>query len=170
MNFYNGITSFLTLVSIMLITACDTKESVFDLEKERQEILRIQQLQRSYHFNKDSVAFAESQAADMISVNRGSVSYPTREENIQRYNNYFSSVEFIKWDDTSEPVIRFSPDGKLAYSIVEKEVVLEHEDDGKTIESTTNYAWVAIYRKGDGGWKIECVASTNKPTSSRELP
>ncbi len=169
MKFYNRIMPFTILVSVILLTACDDGKEALDLEKERQEILRIQELQRSYHFNKDSVSFAESQAADMISVNRGDVSYPTREENIRRYNNYFSSVEFIKWDDSSEPVIRFSPDGKLAYSIVQKEVVLEYEEDGKSVESTTNYSWVAIYRKGDNGWKIECVASTNQPTTTREL-
>ena len=102
-------------------------------------------------------------SADFISVNGGIVSRPTYEENLQRFGDYFDSVEFIKWDDLSDPVIRFSEDGSLAYTIVDKEVILQYgTEEGIMLKDTTHFAWTAIYRRGEDGWKIESVASTNE--------
>ena len=37
------------------------------------------------------------------------------------------------------------------------------DEEGQEIKGTTNYAWVAIYKKYDEEWKIDCIASTNQP-------
>ena len=85
-------------------------------------------------------------------------------ETISRYHGYFSSVEFLKWDDVSKPIIKFSNDGRMAYTIVDKIVAVAHKDEiGNTIEGKTHFAWIAIYKKYDNQWKIDCVTSTNKP-------
>lgn len=87
----------------------------------------------------------------------------TKNENEKRIEKYFSSVNFIKWDDVAEPLIRFSSDGLMAYAIVQKQVVLSYPDSmGKSFVDTTNYAWISIYRKEKGQWKIETNISTNK--------
>ena len=79
------------------------------------------------------------------------------EQNKKRIEPYFSSVEFIKWDDVAEPVIRFSDDGTLAYAIIQKQVIVSYPDSaGKKFIDTTNYAWASIYRKQKGEWKVEC--------------
>lgn len=80
------------------------------------------------------------------------------------FSGYFHSVTFQKWDDLTDPIIHFSDDGSLAYTIVHKEVVLDTQDEtGDTITERIEYAWGAIYRDTEEGWKIESVASTNKP-------
>ncbi len=72
-------------------------------------------------------------------------------------------MEFIKWDDIAEPIIKFSNDHTLAYVIVQKQVILETKDStGKTAIDTTNFAWTSIYRKQQNEWKLECNISTNK--------
>jgi hypothetical protein len=99
----------------------------------------------------------------MINVNRGVVRTATPEQNKERIGKYFEAVQFIKWDDVAEPVIRFSDDGTLAYAIVQKEVILTYPDStGKAFYDTANYAWASIYRKQKGGWKVEANISTNK--------
>ncbi|MEQ8583293.1 MAG: nuclear transport factor 2 family protein [Marinoscillum sp.] len=136
--------------------------------EETSKIMALHRAQREYHFGKDSVAFAHQLSDQFISVNRGSISTPKRQETISRYHGYFSSVEFIKWDDLAEPIIRFSDDGSMAYTIVDKIVVTTYEDEnGDTVEGSTHFAWTAIYKKYGDEWKIDCVTSTEEPVLSK---
>jgi len=160
--------SFFYLISLIFLASCFPQNSSIDFEQAKEEILQLHHAQRKYHFEKDSIAFAQQLSDQHISVNRGQVSTPTQAEHIQRFHGYFESVDFQKWDDVAAPIIRFSEDGKMAYTIVEKEVVVNYEEDSKLIESITNFAWVAIYKKYEEGWKIDCVASTNQPTVVEE--
>lgn len=147
----------------MAFTACNQTQEV-DLEAEKAKILEMHRLQRDYHFNKDSIAFANQLSDSFISVNRGVVSSPTREATVARYNGYFSAVNFVKWDDVSDPIIKISDDGSLAYTVVDKIVEVTYKNaDGNDSIGSTHFAWTAIYRKYGDQWKIDCVTSTNKP-------
>lgn len=155
--------TWLPLIGLFAFTACQTEPTI-DLEVEKAKILQLHNLQRDYHFNKDSIAFANQLADNFISVNKGEITQPKRQATISRYHGYFSSVEFSKWDDVAEPIIKFSDDGTLAYTIVDKIVTVTYPDEeGNTIEGETHFAWTAIYRKYGEEWKIESVTSTNKP-------
>ena len=143
-----------------VIIGCDPKA---DLEKEKKMILSMLQTERKAHFDRNVDLFMSEFAEGMISVKKGEVDTATREMNKERIGKYFGSVQFIKWDDTAEPIIRFSDDGSLAYAIVQKDVILTYPDNtGKAVNDTTHYAWSSIYRKQHGEWKIECNISTNK--------
>ena len=145
-------------------SSCNHSQKI-DFAFEKEQILKLHHAQRDYHFNKDSIAFANQLSSNFISVNRGIISTPKKSETISRYHGYFSSVEFLNWDDVSEPIIRFSNDGSLAYTIVDKIVAVTQKDEqGKISTSKTHFSWTAIYKKYDDGWKIDCVTSTNKPT------
>ena len=151
------------LITFGAILICSCNSRIDNRSGDSEIILQMHSNQRDYHFNKDSVAFADQLSENFISVNRGIISQPTKEETISRYHHYFSSVEFIKWDDKSEPIIKFSDDGSIAYTIVDKIVSVRYEDDnGKIQESETEFAWTAIYRKYGKEWKIDCVTSTEK--------
>ena len=161
-------TTFLNKIIITILTlgfffSCNkTKEVSFSLEKEK--ILKIHNLQRDYHFNKDSVAFVNQLSDHFISVNKGKITFPKREETLRRYHQYFSSVEFVKWDDVTPPIVKFSDDGSMAYCIVDKMVVLTYLDaNKKKIEQKTHFAWTSIYKKYGDEWKIDCVISTEMP-------
>ena len=152
----------LTSVSVFFLSCNKTQE--ISISDEKNKILSLHNAQREYHFNKDSIAFANQLSDNFISVNKGEITRPKREETISRYNGYFSSVEFVKWDDVSEPIIKFSDDGSMAYTIVDKVVVVTYKDDnGNTVEDKTHFVWTAIYKKYGNEWKIDCVTSTNKP-------
>lgn len=152
----------LLCIIIISILACNSESGV-DFEKEKQQILELHHLQRDYHFNKDSVAFANQLSENFISVNRGLITSPTKEATVARYHDYLSSVEFEAWDDVTEPIIRFSNDGTMAYTIVDKIVKLTYKDEsGNDIYDETHYAWTAIYKKYGDRWKIDCVSSTEQ--------
>ena len=152
------------LFSLLALFSCNTNQS-FDIEKATQEILDLHNQQRDVHFQKKAAEFANLLSENHISVNRGAVKTPTIKENTIRFQNYFESIEFVKWDDIKPPVIRFSDDGSIAYTIVEKEVSNKYEnDEGQEIQETTIFAWVTIYKKYGKDWKIDCVALTNQPS------
>lgn len=155
-------TLLFVIMSFIFFACNQTKKIDFILEKEA--ILKLHNAQRDYHFNKDSIAFVNQQSNSFISVNRGKISSPKQAETISRYHGYFSSVEFLKWDDVSEPIIKFSDDGSMAYTIVDKIVTVTYLDaQGNSVENETHFAWTTIYTKYNGLWKIDCVTSTNKP-------
>ena len=163
-----NVASYVLLVSVMACNKSKQGEN-FDLEKERKAILELHHVQRDDHFNRDSVAFSSRMADDFVSVNRGEIQRPTFEENRTKYHRYFSAVEFQKWDDQTEPEIFFSDDGSMAYTVVDKRVVLTYVERDTTYEEITDFAWVAIYSKTSNGWKITCAASTNKPSETRPV-
>ncbi len=147
----------------LVLASCTSNPAIFDRAKAEKEILGMHEAQREYHFGKDSIAFAQQMSAAYVSVNRGIITRPTVQDNISRYNSYFSAVEFVKWDDLSPPMIRFSEDGSMAYTVVEKEVIVEYKiSEIETILDSGYYAWVAIYKKQTESWKLDCVASTNR--------
>jgi hypothetical protein len=148
---------------LMLLTVMISCNSKTDLTKEEKQIHDLLKQERKAHFDRDVQLFMSEFADSMISVNRGKVTVATPEENKVRIGKYFGSVQFIKWDDLAEPVIRFSDDGSLAYAIIQKEVILTYPDStGKAFYDTTKYAWASIYRKQKGVWKVEANISTNK--------
>lgn len=134
-----------------------------DIAAEEKAIRALLQQERKAHFDRNADLFVSEFADSMVSVNKGKVSILSPERNKERIKPYFESVNFIKWDNVAEPVIRFSDDGKMAYAIVQKEVVVTYPDStGRHLTDTTHYAWVSIYRKKNGEWKVEANISTNK--------
>lgn len=153
---------FLLAIGVSLFWSCN-EANVFSLDEEKEKILQLHHAQRAYHFSKDSIAFANQLSDNFISVSKGKIRRPTKAETISRYHGYFSSVEFTKWDDVSEPIIQFSDDGRMAYTIVDKIVALSYPDEnGNPIAEETHFAWTAIYRKYGDEWKIDCVTSTEE--------
>ncbi len=145
--------------------------SISDRDEEIKKIMQLHGAQRMYHFEKMAKEFAGQLSDDIISLNRGVVSRSTFEENKSRYEGYFDAVEFQVWDDTEEPIIRFSDDNSLAYTIVQKDVVVNYpNEEGEMLRDSVHFAWLAVYRKAENGeWKIESVASTNaEPVVTKE--
>lgn len=148
------------LLLLCFLSACTS----FNHETETQRILDLHHAQRDYHFNANTEAFARQLSDDFVSINRGRITQPSFEENFNRFDAYFNAVSFLKWDDVEEPMVRFSKDGSLAYTVVQKTVEAEYpNEEGDPRIGRTDFAWLAVYRKTQNDWKIECVASTNLP-------
>ncbi|MCB0375073.1 MAG: nuclear transport factor 2 family protein [Sinomicrobium sp.] len=152
-------------LSLIFLVSCSCNTPLeFDRSAEKDKILMLHNLQREYHFNKDPISFANQLSDNFISVNKGRISNPKREETVKRYTGYFSSVEFIKWDDVAEPIVKFADDGSMAYTVVDKIVsVIYNDENGNTVEGQTRFAWTTIYKKYGNEWKIDCVISTERP-------
>ncbi len=162
-------TIILACAFALTLSAC-TKPSA-DVADDEKKIIKIHEASRAFHYERNAKAMVEQFSDDMISVNAGKISKPEKESATKRFQGYFDSVEFKKWDDVKPPVIRFSDDHSVAYVIVDKLVVLETKDSvGNAMEATTHFAWVSIFRKQpDGDFKLECITSTNEEETIRKL-
>ena len=130
-------------------------------DKEKEAIMVIHNEQRKAHMEKNPDLLLRDVLQDYIEVNRGVVRMPTHAESFARFESYFNSVDFLKWDDEAEPVFSFSDDGTMASTVVQKLVVTRDKTGSNRID-TAHYAWLAVYRKVDGKWGLQSMASTNK--------
>lgn len=162
----------LCILSLMAcqLESCEDQKKDFQETNEREKILELHNIQKVYHFEKKAEEFVNQLSDNHISVNRGEIDHLVREDFLNMIRGYFETVEFIKWDDIQPPIIRFSKDKTLAYTIVNKEVELNYSgEDEKEIRERIEFAWVSIYRKHADGWKNECTISTNKPAEKTVL-
>ena len=149
---------YIAWLTILLLSCGRDLDRQKDIELKK--IMALHDLQREIHFEKQVSNFVNLLSEDHISVNRGKIAQPSIADLEERFTNYFNSVDFVKWDDVTPPIIRFSDDLSVAYTIVDKEVIVKSRDT-YTLD-TTYFSWVAIYKKINGEWKIDCVGSTNK--------
>jgi len=135
----------------------------FDPAKAKQEILKLEAAQRTYHLTKNARLFTDLFSDHFLSINKGFVDSPARSQSFGKFDTYFKESNIVKWDDRVEPVIRFSDDGSIAYVAVQKQVILKIPGANGTFRNdTTDFAWLTIYKKTGNDWRIDCVVSTNK--------
>jgi hypothetical protein len=135
-------------------------------EADRAEIARLLAQERTAHLEKRADLLTAVFADSFLSVARGNVRVQSPEEARQRLQAYFDRSTFHEWDDLAPPIIRVSPDGRMAYAIVQKSVRTTAPDStGRPVEEHTAFAWVELYEKLDGRWTLMGVASTDRPWS-----
>ena len=134
-----------------------------DLEAEREALERVRALHRSAHFHRDAERMVATFSDDMRGVQNGEVVQRSREEHTARLQRYFDQSTFEAWDDLVPPHIRISPDGRMAYVIVQKRVALRARGDGEAgpIHETI-FAWLETWEKVDGEWRLTANASTRR--------
>lgn len=147
-------------ILLLFLFACNKR---IDESADSNAILALLQQERTAHFTKDADLFVSGFAPGLYMINKGKVESASPLEYKQKIQAYFDAVQFIKWDDAAQPVIKFSDDHSIAYAIIQKQVILATKDStGKAVTDTTDFAWTSIYRKQNNEWKLECNTSTNK--------
>ena len=64
------------------------------------------------------------------------------------------------------PRVRISADGQMAYVVVQKRVHLTTRGANGTDEAErTRFAWLSVYEKQAGQWRLSAIASTERPDS-----
>ena len=127
------------------------------------ELLRLHKEHQTAHLTYDPELFIKSFADKLPQIQSGRIRTGTKEENLARFKKYFSSYKFLEWEDINPPVIKISKDGTLATKIVEKRVRGTYKNDKGVEESDhTIFAWLEVWEKIDGKWKVVTVASTSR--------
>src|SRR5215208_4622460 len=146
-------------------TADLTRASAAD----RAELLRLHERARTAHLQRRADWLAADWADSIFSISRGGVSIGTKGNRARSqagFQEYFDASTFQAWDDIVPPRIRISPDGQMAYVIVEKRVHLTARDSSGAVQAAkTRFAWLSVYEKQAGKWLLAAIASTDRPDS-----
>lgn len=130
-------------------------------------ILALHDAARTAHLEKRADLLVSEWADDFVSVSQGGVSAGDRERGRASFQAYFDASTFQAWDDIVPPRITVSKDGEMAYVVVQKRVHLTSKGaDGREQAERTRFAWLSVYRKIDGRWKLAAIASTDRPDST----
>ena len=136
---------------------------------DRAELLRLHQHARTAHLQRRADWLAANWADTIFSLSHGRVSVGTRENRARSqagFQKYLDASTFQAWDDIVPPRIRISPDGQMAYVIVEKRVHLTAKDSTGAVQpERTRFAWLSVYQKQAGQWRLSVIASTDRPDS-----
>lgn len=150
----------LACVILLVLTGCQAADPGAD----RAALLHLHEVQREAHVSRQAQLLTSMFADTFYSIARGRVTAPTRVESEARFAAYFAASTFQEWDDLAPPVIRISPDGQMAYVIVQKRVSLTAPDSaGNAVAERTDFAWLETYEKQKGTWRLTALASTERP-------
>jgi len=161
----------LVLAVASAIAACATgaaRRTAADEAEDRAALLRLHAEQRTAHLQHRADLLVAGQADTLWNVSGGQVTAGPRERVRASFQAYFDASTFAAWDDLAPPRIHISPDGRMAYVIVEKRVHVTTAPSGSrtaTVERV-RYAWLSVYEKIDGRWLMTAIASTDRPDST----
>ena len=135
------------------------------LEKEKAELLRLHQSNREAHFKTDVDALLENAPEEMISVGRGKINRPSKEDARKMFTGYFRDAKYYEWDDVEEPIVRISNDASMAWMITRTRVRrVQKKADGAEQEEKFVYAGIMTYEKRDGRWvRVANVSTFEQP-------
>ena len=147
---------------LLLLVACACPSP--GREQDRAELLRLHEVARTAHLQKRADLMVGPWEDSVLFVAAGQVTARSSEESRTRFQSYFDRSTFQAWDDIAPPMLRISPDGRMAYKIVRKRVRLTSPDSaGRAVPEDVVYAWIEIYERPRDRWVLTAVASTDRP-------
>ena len=154
----------------VFVEASQYAKTVIDpRQADLQELLRLHKQHQTAHLTYNAELFIETFADNLPQIRNGEILTRSKAENLKRIKGYFSSYKFLEWEDIEPPIIKISKDGTLATKMVRKRVRGTYKnDEGEDIKDHTVYAWLEVWEKIDGKWKVVAVASTSRPGKIEE--
>jgi hypothetical protein len=135
-----------------------------DLEAEKAALLAMHQGVLQAHLDGDVDAWMALEAEAYTSGNRGEITFPTKAERRSWRQPYLAATTFTAYRDLEPPIVEVSDDGTLGWVIVQVEIAgSQAQEDGSTVPVEAVYAWVELYRKIAGEWKMVGNLSNGRP-------
>lgn len=132
------------------------------MKKELSALAELQNQEQRAHLEEQPALLVNMLNDTLTQVKNGVVSYYTKDQMTERFISYFESVEFLKWEDTAPPVYTISEDGSMAHILIQKQVIVDIQQDTTGTRETTNFAWTEMWRKKEGRWKMYSVTTTDR--------
>lgn len=135
-------------------------------EADRQALLDLHAFVIEAHVEGDVDGWLAVESDDYVSVNRGEITYPTKDDRRSWREPYLASTSFTRYEDLVEPIVKLSADGTLGWVIVEVAVEgVRHAPDGTTTPVAFEAAWIELYEKRGGVWTMTGNVSNMKPAA-----
>jgi len=132
-----------------------------DLLRDRESLLSLHAQERQAHLRGDADLLAREMADQVTDVEDGKVNVRSREEMRRRFTDYFSQVKYSFWDDVVAPRVRVSPDGQMAWVVIQVKAGLSDVAGPKAGQAREfQSSWISIYEKRErsGTWSESRLA------------
>jgi hypothetical protein len=148
------------ILSTSVLLGCQSSP---DFDELRLEILEIHDEFIDAHLNKNADYIANTVTEDYMFISNGAIRKPTKEETKTQFTRYLNNTTFSEYRYLGEPVVGFSDDGSLAWSVAKLKVVAKQKmGDGTESAYESVYAWTTIFKRDGNGWLRLSETSTNK--------
>jgi len=132
-----------------------------DEDADRRAILSLYEAQRAAHFQRDAEAFLAAVEGGYWAIGNGTVRFRRKAEALPQVRTYLESTRFEEVRDVAPPRVTLSPDGRSAWLIGQVEVRGARRDStGAERPMAFRAAWMDVYRKDDGRWRLVARANT----------
>jgi ketosteroid isomerase-like protein len=134
-----------------------------DREADRREIIRATESAGAAHFHHDAAAFLANNDTTWYLVADGTVALRTITAEKLRIQEYFDSVKFADITELDPPHVEVSSDGTMAWLLGHVRVRgTQREAKGVEVPLAFDAAWIEVWQKKDGRWRIVARANTEK--------
>lgn len=145
-------------MSALLVFACTASNTDEDLKT----LHAYQKQEEVAHLTNNANLLVEMFTDTLMQVGKGKVRYIPKDQVRERFTRYFGSVRFIMWANTAPPKISITQDGVMATVLVQKRVELQEINDSTQKVQKTDFAWLELWRKEGGQWRMYGNISTEK--------
>jgi hypothetical protein len=147
--------------SIALLIALTTACADPDHSADREAILHQYATIKAAHFHRDAAAFLSPYDTTWIIVANGTVSTRARSTAQPQLQAYLDSMTFTEITDVDPPTIEIGSDGMIASLLGHVRIRAQHlQPNGTTTPVEFESAFLDIWRKRDGQWRITTHANT----------
>jgi len=161
------------LRELLLIASClaTAAASPSNLEHDTQSLLAIHSRDRQAHLKGDANLLVASVADHLINVEYGKVEIVTREQMRQQFTQRFERVKYSSWEDTAPPKIYASPDGQMAWMVIEiKARLTDRSGPNAGVERSFIGSWIATFDKQQGEWRMVGISSGVEDEPASAVP
>lgn len=159
----------IALVALGLAVIFGRCRTAPDFEALKRQILDLHQQTIDAHWKKDAGFFARHMAEGYFAVQNGEIRKPTREEITAEYERYLEATTFKEYRDLQQPVVGFSKDGSIAWSVVQVKIAGgEMDESGEENDFDLTWAWITLYERRGDDWVWLGEASNFKRNPKEE--
>jgi len=123
-----------------------------DTKTLRHQILDLHKESIKAHLEKDADFFIDEMSEDYFQVSNGEIRHPSREEMRERMSSYLNETTFTEYRDMQEPIIGFSDDGSIAWSLVQVKVSGRRKTGGAERALDFTCAWINLFKRHEDKW------------------
>ena len=159
-------------VLVLIASWCMTAvSSTLTVEYDTKSLLAIHARERQSHLTGDANLLAASLADEVINVEAGKVQIATREQIRQQFRQLFERVKYSAWEDSAPPKVYVSPDGQMAWTVIEIRARLsDRSGPNAAVERSFISSWIATFEKQEGTWRMVAISSGVKDEPASVLP
>lgn len=125
----------------------------------RANLLALHESARQAHLKGEAGPLAAHTADRLLLAENGSLRVQTKAQVSEFFAGYFKRVRYREWRDVSEPVVRVSPDGRMAWMAVAVEARYSQVDKPAEGEKGFKSSWIATYERDGCAWLMTGIAS-----------